>query len=906
MRTLCFAGLCLFYAAALFATHNRAGEIYYKRIAPFSKTVMGYTVPVYIYSITLVKYLDDGPNVADRCVDTLYFGDGSRAVVYRENGYTCSKCSFQSTCGEIISNAQGYVVKKNVYSAVHEYLNTGTYFIRNFDRNRNEGVLNVPNSVQQPFYVEAMLVINFFTGANSSPVFGYAPIDRGCVGYCFEHNPGAYDPDKKDSLSYELTTVRGLNGQTIPGYTFPFAGGPGTFSIDPINGKLSWCFPAYQGEYNVAFKVLEWRKNTGGVYELVGYVMRDMQIIINVCPKNYPPSIQAIADTCVEAGTLIQRTFTVRDPNTGWIVTLEGQAGAFEANPPKALLGNTVATMDSAQNHTMKPLFEWQTQCQHIQNQYYRSVLKASDNGPTIKLVGFQNFNVRVLPPALKQIEVLPQGSAMKIRWLPATCNPSANPLTGYEVFRLDYCLTADIPKCAASPPDNSWKRIGFVSSSQYSLTDANSGAGLIAGQYYSYIVYAVYSDGVRSIASKPVCGMLKRDVPVLTHADIVSTSSVSGQVFVKWRIPKCDSLNLDTNRYGPPYRISVLASTSGSVFTTVHQTPFRNSALALDTQWVHTPVNTTQPIVYRLLLLSGADTLGQSPQGSTLFLKTQASDRCVRLQWQSETPWKNTLYEIYRKAPGETVFSRLGSSSTTVWKDTGAVVNRNTYCYYVKSWGYYSDSTLPHPLWNRSQIECVVPQDATLPCAPQLTLYADCPKGTVQLQWNNVRQVCSDDVVAYLLYYKSTVDEAFTLLARFPQDTVLNYNKSDSASIRGCYAVLSLDSANNESPLSGSACVDNCPVYELPNVFSPNGDAANDCFMALIPFRHVARIELNVFDRWGNRVYNSNDPYFKWDGEYQKQPCAEGVYFYHCTVYENRINGTAKRYLKGALTLIR
>ena len=82
--------------------------------------------------------------------------------------------------------------------------------------------------------------------------------------------------------------------------------------------------------------------------------------------------------------------------------------------------------------------------------------------------------------------------------------------------------------------------------------------------------------------------------------------------------------------------------------------------------------------------------------------------------------------------------------------------------------------------------------------------------------------------------------------------------------------------------------------------------DAANDCFMALIPFRHVARIELNVFDRWGNRVYNSNDPYFKWDGEYQKQPCAEGVYFYHCTVYENRINGTAKRYLKGALTLIR
>lgn len=909
MRALfTIAGLFLIFNSA-FATHNRAGEIYYKRIAPFSKVLMGNVVPVYIYSITLIKYTDDGPNIADRCVDTVYFGDGNRAVVYRENGFNCNKCNFQATCGEIISSAQGYVVKKNVYSVIHEYSNTGTYYIRNFDRNRNEGVLNVPNSVQQPFYVEAMLVINFFTGANSSPVFGYPPIDRGCVGYCFEHNPGAYDPDKKDSLSYELTTVRGLNGQTIPGYTFPYAGAPGTFSIDPLNGKLSWCTPAYQGEYNVAFKVLEWRKNTSGQYELVGYVMRDMQIIINVCPKNVPPQIVPVADTCVEAGTLIKRSLDVKDPNTGWIVTLQGEAGAFQANPPPAILGNTIATMDSMQNHTLKSQFEWQTGCQHIQNQYYRSVLKASDNGPTIQLVSFQNINIRVLPPAVKQVSVYPQGSAMMISWLPASCNPSTNALTGYEVYRIEYCFGTTISPCSAVPPDNSWKLLGFVPSSVNTFTDSGFGTGLIAGQFYTYIVYAVYSDGVRSIASAPKCGILKRDIPVLLNVDVAATATLTGNIILKWSLPICNASNLDTSQYKGPYTIRILHSQNATSFTSVYQTPLKSSVLALDTIFNHKGINTlnTQH-KYQLQLISANDTVGQSPQATSVFLSGRGTDRSIRLQWTSETPWKNMRYHIYRKAPRETSYTFIDKTTQSSWQDSGGIVNRNTYCYYVKSEGYYSDSTLPHPLYNRSQELCITPLDSTLPCTPELSLIADCPAGQVQLRWNNVRNSCSDDVLRYKVYYKPVFNEAFTVLATYPHDSVLAYFKTDTASLRGCYAVQAVDSAGNAGPLSASACVDNCPRFELPNVFSPNGDNVNDAFMALRPFRHVQTIELRVWDRWGNLVFTSEDPNFKWDGLalHSKAPCADGVYFYQCTVYESRISGTAKRYLKGSLTIVR
>lgn len=48
-------------------------------------------------------------------------------------------------------------------------------------------------------------------------------------------------------------------------------------------------------------------KNTSGVYQLIGYVLRDMQVVVDVCPNNDPPSIIVPQDTCVEAGTLIQK-----------------------------------------------------------------------------------------------------------------------------------------------------------------------------------------------------------------------------------------------------------------------------------------------------------------------------------------------------------------------------------------------------------------------------------------------------------------------------------------------------------------------------------------------------------------------------------------------------------------------
>ena len=236
--------LFIFTAALGFATHNRAGEILYVRIAPFSTVVGGVTVPVFTYSITIYTYTDHGPNVADRCSDTIIFGDGTSGIAPRINSdFTVPTCQGCTKCGQILISDPSFTVKLNTYTITHTYPGAGSYTIQMIDPNRNSDVTNIKNSDQYPFYLESVLLITNFSGANSSPHFNNPPTDRACVGQCFYHNPGAYDADG-DSLSFEITSSRGADGLAIPVYFPPPAGNNGIYGINAITGKLTWCAAA--------------------------------------------------------------------------------------------------------------------------------------------------------------------------------------------------------------------------------------------------------------------------------------------------------------------------------------------------------------------------------------------------------------------------------------------------------------------------------------------------------------------------------------------------------------------------------------------------------------------------------------------------------------------------------------
>lgn len=907
-----FCFLCFSYIKA---THNRAGEITYKRVAPFSKVVGGLTVQVYTYSITVILYTDDGQGIADRCLDTIYFGDGEFGIAGRANGIPggcdCKPYGGQAVgCGSLIltdpgTGGNGYRVKQNIYSLIHTYPNAGTYLIRTLDPNRNAGVHNIKGSVNVPFYVESQLIINNFTGANSSPVFAFAPIDRACLGVCFQHNPGAYDPDG-DSLSYELTTSRGQDGTTALGYFYPEIPSGGNYSINAITGLLTWCTPQFLDEYNIAFIVKEWRKNTSGVYQVIGYVLRDMQVIVKSC-SNQPPTI-LVPDICVEAGKTVTANLVVKDPNHGNVVTVQGGGGAFAASSPVASFNPNSGLIDSLKGYSYNIFFSWHTVCDHIRKQPYQSVFKVEDNGSPVKLVTFSTFNIRVVPPSVKNVTATPDGSNMLISWSSSTCSPISNPLSGYKIYRKQDC-TPYIPNpCQTGIPLSSgFTLIGEASASASSFTDTNNNDGLVVGQDYSYIVVAVYKDGTETFGSSQVCMRLRRNIPVILNVDVDSTSA-TGSIWIRWSRPLTTAGNLDTLAFPGPYQFN-LKHRSGSSATFALLQSFTGNYLAKpDTQYLHKGFNTELGNEeYLIEFVAGTVTVGSSQRASSIFLNTIPSDRRLDLQWSSKTPWKNYNYSVMRRDSTSTSFVLIGTTTVTAFADTN-VVNGSTYCYYVVGEGQYSDPSLYRPLINASQISCSKPIDQTPPATPTITIDADCPLGNVTVSWTDIKNLYrSDDVYKYLLYYKPLVNGEYNQIATVFETDPLVFKQDDLNSFSGCYAVKAVDIHNNEGTLSPDFCIDNCPEFELPNIFSPNKDGINDFYQA-VRVRQIKEINLSVVDRWGNLVYTTKDPYFKWDGvsTMSKVQVSEGTFFYVCDVFEPRLKGIVKRTLKGYLEVVR
>jgi len=64
------------------------------------------------------------------------------------------------------------------------------------------------------------------------------------------------------------------------------------------------------------------------------------------------------------------------------------------------------------------------------------------------------------------------------------------------------------------------------------------------------------------------------------------------------------------------------------------------------------------------------------------------------------------------------------------------------------------------------------------------------------------------------------------------------------------------------------------------PSAFSPNGDGINDEFF--VQSRLIRDFQIRIFNRWGQQIYESTDPEFRWDGFAQGgEAVQEGVYIY-------------------------
>ena len=109
-----------------------------------------------------------------------------------------------------------------------------------------------------------------------------------------------------------------------------------------------------------------------------------------------------------------------------------------------------------------------------------------------------------------------------------------------------------------------------------------------------------------------------------------------------------------------------------------------------------------------------------------------------------------------------------------------------------------------------------------------------------------------------------------------------------------------------NNCPADTSITVTVIPDYDLfiPNAFTPNGDGRNDFFQIFGNLQAIRFLQVSVFDRIGEKVFDSNDINFKWDGTYKGNVLPPSVFVYTIKVMFD--DGHSDKLLSGGITLLK
>ncbi|MEQ8425447.1 MAG: gliding motility-associated C-terminal domain-containing protein, partial [Cyclobacteriaceae bacterium] len=637
-----------------------------------------------------------------------------------------------------------------------------------------------------------------------------------------------------DSLSFEFAIPKKEKGQFVNGYRDPnepefynsvglsYAAanedqdGPPTFTIDPQTGTIVWDAPGAPGEYNIAFLIKEWRK-IRGAWILLGYVTRDMQIIVEDC-DNQRPELLVPADICVDAGTVINQEIFGFDPDND-SVKIEAFSQLFGISPsPATFTPNPPKFQSTSPPDQAISIFNWETKCEHIKSQPYQVVFKISDkssSGPS--LVSFQTWNITVVGPAPTWVDAQVDlgNRATDLEWDPYPC---ANAEV-IQIWRRVDQFTFTPPECVTGMPSFlGYTKIAEVPGSATTYRDDNGGKGLAPGAAYCYRLVAAFPfpGGGESYVSDEICiPPILADAPVITNVTIDRTST-DGQITVKWRSP----FDADEVQFPPPYTFEVLRAEG---FSGALQIIKPHPGQLTDSTYVDTGLNTEEIVYnYRIVAYDANNTkIDTSATASSVRLEAGSEFKQISLTWAADVPWSNKTQDyprhlIFRGPVGATEAQLTLIDSVNVnekqftYVDEGQwngvpLEDTEIYCYRVMTRGSYGNPEIDEPLLNFSQIICAQPNDSIPPCTPELEIIAQncdeffttnsCDPQTFSntLQWRRPEDpVCRADIRSYNIYKADKIGDPFDPYVTNVKDTF--FIDTNLPSFARCYKITAVD----------------------------------------------------------------------------------------------------------------
>lgn len=181
---------------------------------------------------------------------------------------------------------------------------------------------------------------------------------------------------------------------------------------------------------------------------------------------------------------------------------------------------------------------------------------------------------------------------------------------------------------------------------------------------------------------------------------------------------------------------------------------------------------------------------------------------------------------------------------------------------------------------------------------------------------WGGTAKCSGTDTVTITVNYSSflpTIDttvcekESMLFTPGAPGNSYLWSDQSTGTSISvsdtGIYSVQIISTAA-VCPSKQIFILRNKECYKpliLPNIFTPDGNGINDAYGAISTFKYESFF-IEIYNRWGNLVYRSEDPFFQWDGTtFTGERASDGTYFYIAALKSGDKSDTQK----GTVTLV-
>ncbi len=689
------------------------------------------------------------------------------------------------------------------------------------------------------WYIPAKLN-NLDAPCNSSPTFSNRPIAITCINQQFTFNHGAQDPDG-DSLSYSFYApyTSGPSPLTSVMYLPPYSSTNFLLSSTPITinqvtGDVTFT-PTMVQSTVTGIRVDEWRE-INGIMENIGSVYRDIQLVVVACNNMLP----------VLSGMDTNLTATYNPADT--VYYLEK---CRSNDPIKFHINGFDADTFNPGNIGNPERFKisW-------------------NNG-----IPGANFNI---------INNNSDSAYATFEWLP----------TANDVSTIPKCFTVTVQDEACGY--NGVQTFSYCLVIRGMLVEIGSDTLLCKGEELivntiadtTTVNYEWYMNGTLIPGLTPTQDSLIIDSGTLTEGtNYLSIKTNDGSTTMA--CPGTDMIEIEVV-YQPVINGTIpdTAFCSGGDVTfdagkgTVYNWTNYNG-FSLGTSQTHTFENTG---IYYLYVDGGSNTRCVDNDTFKIYSITGPEPIIDTCLWASDSPFTIDVDKEYPTIDADMVFEwSTGSNDRTI---------------DVSISGNYSVS-VSHPTIS-SSVKCSTSGDITV--IDQATIIEGIPYQAVEDEpmpgsdWTAGDQ----DVCTYQrIRFRGPIP---------PSGFAYNYLwKQDGSQVSSTdfFFFMQKEMGDYELSLNINGCEDkvtvtaiNCEV-DVPNIITPNGDGMNDQFRIMLTgdgappfFNAFPNSTLIIYNRWGKKVYESNNYQNEWDGE----DLTDGVYYWNLFLAdgkETEMNGT-------------